>query len=138
MSKFLSVVILLPLAILLVVFCVANRAPVPVSLDPIGTLPQFVFQVPLFVLLIGSLIGGLVLGGIGTFLSQARHRSAASRRRREVENLREELDLANQRLRRQREESENALAAVRAHPAALPAREHGTALRALPDRSAAA
>ena len=114
MSKILSVVILLPLAILLVVFCVANRQPIPVSLDPIGTLPQFAFEEPLFVLLIGSLILGLVLGGIGTWATQAHHRAKAARRRREVENLRHEVELSNERLRRLREERDREQAAAQA------------------------
>ncbi|WP_182084220.1 lipopolysaccharide assembly protein LapA domain-containing protein [Aureimonas sp. ME7] len=107
-SKILSFLVLAPLAILLVVFCVANRAPVPVSLDPIGTLPQFVFAVPLFVLLIGAVILGLLLGGFGTWVTQARYRARTARRRQEVENLRHEVELSNERLRRLREEQARA------------------------------
>jgi len=103
-SKILSFIILVPLAILLVVFCVANREAISVSLDPIGTLPQLAFQAPLFVLLIGSLIAGLLLGGLGTWMTQSHYRAKSARRRREVENLRHEVDLSNERLRRLREE----------------------------------
>ncbi|WP_061935313.1 lipopolysaccharide assembly protein LapA domain-containing protein [Aureimonas sp. AU22] len=103
-SKILTFLVLGPLAILLVVFCVANRAPVPVSLDPIGTLPQFVYEVPLFVLLIGAVILGLLLGGFGTWITQRHYRARAARRRNEVENLRHEVEVSNERLRRLREE----------------------------------
>jgi len=103
-SKILSFIILVPLAILLVVFCVANREAISVSLDPIGTLPQLAFQAPLFVLLIGSLIAGLLLGGLGTWMTQSHYRAKSARRRREVENLRHEVELSNERLRRLREE----------------------------------
>lgn len=102
--KILSFIILVPLAILLVVFCVANREAVTVSLDPIGTLPQFGFGAPLFVLLIGSLIAGLLLGGLGTWLTQSHYRAKAARRRKEIDNLRHEVDLTNERLRRLSEE----------------------------------
>ncbi|WP_416356706.1 lipopolysaccharide assembly protein LapA domain-containing protein [Aureimonas phyllosphaerae] len=103
-SKILTLLVLGPLAILLVVFCVANRAPVPVSLDPIGTMPQFVYEVPLFVLLIGAVILGLILGGLGTWFTQHHYRARAARRTDEVENLRHEVAVGNERLRRMREE----------------------------------
>ncbi|WP_279482743.1 LapA family protein [Aureimonas sp. SK2] len=103
-SKILSILVLGPLAILLVVFCVANRAPVPVSLDPIGTLPQFVYEVPLFVLLIGAVIAGLILGGFGTWVTQRHYRAKASRRADELENLRHEVEVSKERMRRLREE----------------------------------
>ncbi len=109
-SKILSILVLGPLAILLVVFCVANRAPVPVSLDPIGTLPQFVYEVPLFVLLIGAVIVGLILGGFGTFVTQRHYRTKASRRADELENLRHEVEVSQERLRRLREEQARAAA----------------------------
>ncbi len=126
-SKILSFIILVPLAILLVVFCVANREAIPVSLDPLGTSPQFAFEAPLFVLLMGAVIFGLVLGGLGTFLTQAHHRSRAARRANEIENLRHERDLANDKLRRLREEQTRE-AAIRQSPAGLPPRAANLAL----------
>lgn len=117
-SKILSFLVLAPLAIVLVVFCVANRGPVTVSFDPIGTMPQFSFAAPLFVLLIGALIGGLLLGGLGTWLTQSHYRARAARRRSEVENLRHEVEMSNERLRRLNEERERERAAANA---ALPA-----------------
>ena len=87
-SRILSLVILVPLAILLVVFCVSNRGPVPVSLDPLGTMPQFTFAPPLFLLLMGAVILGVILGGIGTWLTQSHYRRKAWKRRNEVERLR--------------------------------------------------
>lgn len=102
-SRFLSFVILVPLAILIVVFCVANRAGVTVSLDPLGTMPQYAYEVPLFLVIMASLIVGVVLGGIGTFLTQGHYRRAAWKRKHEVERLRREADEARERLRQERE-----------------------------------
>jgi uncharacterized integral membrane protein len=119
-SKILSFIILVPLAIVLVVFCVANREAISVSLDPIGTLPQLAFQAPLFVLLIGSLILGLLLGGVGTWMTQSHYRAKSARRRREVENLKHEVELSNERLRRLREERDREDVARQATLAALP------------------
>jgi uncharacterized integral membrane protein len=101
--RFLSLVILVPLAILIVVFCVSNRGTVPVSLDPFGTMPQYVYAVPLFMVIMASLIAGVVLGGIGTWFTQGHHRRAAWLRRHEVERLRREADDARERLRRERD-----------------------------------
>ncbi|WP_152046654.1 lipopolysaccharide assembly protein LapA domain-containing protein [Aureimonas psammosilenae] len=108
-SRFLSFVILVPLAILIVVFCVANRAPVTVSLDPLGSLPQFVYEVPLFIVIMASVIVGTILGGIGTWLTQAHYRRAAWRRKHELERLRREADDAKERLRQERESRSGAL-----------------------------
>lgn len=103
-SKILSFLILLPLAILLVVFCVANREAVTVSLDPFGTMPQFAFALPLFVLLMGAVIAGVILGGLGTWFTQAHYRRKAWRRKNELDRLRREADDAKERLRQMREE----------------------------------
>ena len=103
-SKILSFIILVPLAILLVVFCVANREAVTVSLDPFGTMPQFTFALPLFILLMGAVIAGVILGGLGTWFTQAHYRRKAWRRKNEVDRLRREADDAKERLRQLREE----------------------------------
>ena len=115
-SRILSLVILVPLAILLVVFCVSNRGPVPVSLDPLGTMPQFTFAPPLFLLLMGAVILGVILGGIGTWLTQSHYRRKAARRKAELARLRREADEANERLRLLREDkpASTALAVPRA------------------------
>ena len=109
-SRILSLVILVPLAILLVVFCVSNRGPVPVSLDPLGTMPQFTFAPPLFLLLMGAVILGVILGGIGTWLTQSHYRRKAARRKAELARLRREADEANERLRLLREDKPASMA----------------------------
>jgi uncharacterized integral membrane protein len=116
-SRILSFVILVPLAILLVVFCVANRAPVTVSLDPFGTMPQFTYALPLFIVMMGAIITGVILGGLGTWLTQSHYRRKAWKRRNEVERLRREAEEAKASLRLLREEktpTSTALAAPRA------------------------
>ena len=137
--KIISFLILAPLAVLLVVFCVANREAIDVSFDPIGTMPRFAFQAPLFVLLLCSLIVGLLLGGFGTWMTQGHYRAKAANRRREIENLRHEVELSNERLRRLREEHERDLAATQAaHGPALAAPTQGHGARALAGPSVAA
>ncbi|WAJ29032.1 LapA family protein [Antarcticirhabdus aurantiaca] len=115
-GRILSLIILVPLAVLLVVFCVANRDAVPVSLDPLGTMPQFVFQVPLFILLMATVILGVVLGGIGTWFTQAHYRRKSWKRKYELEKLRREAEESRERLRMLDEERERTNLAGRPAP----------------------
>lgn len=112
LSRLLTLFILLPLAILLIVFCVVNRQSITVSMDALGTSPQLAFDAPLFVIVLGAVIVGVVMGGIGTWFTQGQYRSRARRRGREVETLRHEVDSSNERLRRLREERERERAAA--------------------------
>jgi len=107
-SKILSLLILVPLAIVLVVFSVANRESIPVSLDPIGSMPQLAFEAPLFILLMGSVIIGVVLGGIGTWLTQSHYRRKSWKRKYEVEKLRRETEENKAKLRQLQEERDRA------------------------------
>ncbi|KQT64336.1 MULTISPECIES: lipopolysaccharide assembly protein LapA domain-containing protein [unclassified Aureimonas] len=120
-SRILSFLILVPLAILLVVFCVSNRGPVTVSLDPLGTMPQFTYSMPLFILMIGAVIVGLVLGGTGTWLTQAHYRRKAWKRRNEIERLKRDADDARERLRVLSEEKAKAAALAPSSSTALAA-----------------
>lgn len=82
MKRALSVLIGLPLCIIVVALAVANRRPVPVSLDPFSPdTSALTFQVPLFVLIFGALILGVVLGGMASWLGQGRFRREARRAR---------------------------------------------------------
>lgn len=120
-SKFLSFIILVPIAIILVVFCVANREAVTVSLDPFGTMPQLALTAPLFILLMASVILGVVLGGIGTWFTQAHYRRKSWKRKYEVERLKREADENRERARQLREERDR-LAAAPASTALVPSR----------------
>ena len=84
MRKFLAAVILIPLAILMVMFDVANRASVTVSLDPFSSsAPALTMRVPLFLLLLIVLIVGVLVGGIAAWLRQSKWRRAARHLERE-------------------------------------------------------
>lgn len=90
---FLKGLLLLPVAVLVVLLAVANRAPVLLSLDPVSAgAPQLAVSVPLFVLLFATLAIGVVVGGIGSWLAQGRHRRAGRNYRREVHHLRQETE----------------------------------------------
>ena len=89
MRRFLFFLVLLPLAAVIVILSVANRQDVTVSLDPFhGGAPALSFAAPLFVLLFGALVLGLVIGGVATWVRQGRWRRAARRAEMEAERLR--------------------------------------------------
>jgi uncharacterized integral membrane protein len=90
--KIVAVIVLIPLAIVIIAFAVANRQDVTVSLDPFSAeRPAASLTVPLFLLVIGLLILGVVIGGIAAWLSHGRWQRAARRFEREVHELRGEL-----------------------------------------------
>jgi uncharacterized integral membrane protein len=84
-GKIARVVLLVPLAIVIVLFAVANRHAVMVSFDPFSSSrPAYLATVPLFVLIFALVILGVVVGGVASWLRQSRWRRHA--RRLEAEN----------------------------------------------------
>ena len=78
MRKFLTTLIVILLGLILVVFAVANRHFVTVSLDPFNSAnPSISVSLPLFVLIILVAILGVVAGGCATWFRQRRWRRAA-------------------------------------------------------------
>jgi uncharacterized integral membrane protein len=93
LRRIVTALILIPLAIVLVVFAVANRQIVTVSFDPFDTArPAFAATMPLFVLIIVLLIIGVVIGGMAAWLRQSKWRRTARRLDRDVRDLRDEVD----------------------------------------------
>ena len=94
MKSFFKALILVPVALAIVLFSVANRASVPISFDPISRdAPTLVYNVPLFAVVLAALAAGVLLGGLASWLTQGKHRKAARRNRREVEVLRGEAQM---------------------------------------------
>ena len=92
LRKIVAAVILIPLAIVIIAFAVANRQIVTVSLDPFSSEhPASSLTLPLFALILVLLIAGVVIGGVAAWLRQAKWRRVARRLEREVEELRSEV-----------------------------------------------
>ncbi|GGF85486.1 hypothetical protein GCM10007301_51720 [Azorhizobium oxalatiphilum] len=88
MGRILSVLIGLPVSILLVALAVANRRPVTLSLDPFSPdSPALSVTVPLFSIVFGGVILGLIIGGLYTWLRQGRHRKQARQAKRDLNRL---------------------------------------------------
>jgi uncharacterized integral membrane protein len=93
LRKLVTALILVPLAIVFVAFAVANRQTVLVSFDPFDQAnPAFARSLPLYVLVLALVIGGVVLGGVAAWLRQGKWRRAARLAQGEARALRAELD----------------------------------------------
>jgi uncharacterized integral membrane protein len=91
--KIVTALILVPLAVVLVAFAVANRQSVVVSLDPFDQAhPAASVALPLFALILGLVIGGVLVGGVAAWLRQSKWRRAARLAEAEARELRAELD----------------------------------------------
>src|SRR5262245_962122 len=93
LRKLFSMFVVVPLGILLVIFAVANRHSVMVSLDPLGAdAPALSQPVPLFLLILASLGLGVLVGSFATWRNQARWRRAARQLDSEAQLARRERD----------------------------------------------
>lgn len=93
MIRFLKALVLLPIAILVVLLAVANRAPVTLSLDPFSQeVPEFSTELPLFAVIFAAVAVGIVIGGTATWLAQGKYRKERRRFRREASTLRTESE----------------------------------------------
>jgi uncharacterized integral membrane protein len=92
LRRVVAALILIPLAVIIIAFAVANRQIVTVSLDPFsGAQPAAAVTLPLFALVIVLLIAGVLIGGIAAWLRQSKWRRTARRLEREVDELRAEI-----------------------------------------------
>ena len=95
MLRYLRFVSLALLAICLLTVALANRAPVTVQLLPpdlaaaLGTAWQM--QLPLFLVIFGGIVLGLLIGFVWEWFREMKHRSTASSKTREVTRLEREL-----------------------------------------------
>ena len=93
MKRFIETLIFLPIAVLLALLAVANRAPVRLSLDPFRPAETgLAISIPLYWVIFACLAIGVVLGGVSVWLRQGRFRREARRKRAEARHLREEVE----------------------------------------------
>jgi uncharacterized integral membrane protein len=92
MRKLVTALILIPLAVVLVLFAVANREIVTLTFDPFDRAqPAFALRMPLFFLSFVLVGVGVLIGGFVTWLKQHRWRVRARAAEREAQLLREQL-----------------------------------------------
>ena len=119
--KFIKYLFLALLAIVLVTLALANRGPVELKLLPRGLTELFGFQetvvLPLFIVILGGIVAGLLIGFVWEWLREYRYRREAERRRREVNKLAYE----NERLRVAAMEGQDEVVALLEQPPTRPA-----------------
>ena len=88
LTRILTVVIVVPIAVILIALAVANRAFVPFTMDPFNPgNPGLTIQMPFFIYLFLALILGVLIGSFATWLRQARYRRLARQRGHEIDTL---------------------------------------------------
>jgi len=93
MKAWLRAVILVPVAVVMVCFALANRALIVLRLDPFDVIdPPPTFDMPLFLPIFVGVIVGVLIGGIAMWISQGRHRRAVRRHLRTIEMQRRQAD----------------------------------------------
>jgi uncharacterized integral membrane protein len=95
-NKIVRALILIPLALVLIAFAVANRQTVTVSFDPFDQAePAFSVALPLYVLILALVIAGVIIGGAAAWLRQGKWRGRA----RQAESKARELRVENEQLK---------------------------------------
>ncbi len=91
--KLLTIFIVVPLGIVFVVFAVANRHPVTVSLDPFAAdTPSVSATLPLFIVMLACVLLGVLAGGTAAWMNQGKWRRQARRYDADLHALRVERD----------------------------------------------
>lgn len=77
-KRVVNIVILVPLAIILIVLCVANRQWVTLALNPFRPDDQLLStSAPFFAFLLVAFLLGAIVGSAATWVSQGKHRKRA-------------------------------------------------------------
>ena len=95
MFRLLRIGFVVLLGVVLLTVALANRAPVALRLLPEETGRflglDWVIQIPLFLAIFGGILAGLAIGFVWEWFREGKHRTAASRHRREVVELKHEV-----------------------------------------------
>lgn len=96
MFRLIKYLVLLAIALVLVVLALANRGAVTLQLLPDEIagwtgLPNVPVELPLFMVIFGGVVLGLLIGFIWEWLREHRHRAEASRERRARTKLEREM-----------------------------------------------
>jgi uncharacterized integral membrane protein len=93
LRRFVWILVAFPVAVLLLTLAVANRHGVRLVLDPFRSDEPVLFLVlPFYAYLFGVLLIGIVIGGLATWVAQARWRRTARRRAAEARRWQAEAD----------------------------------------------
>jgi uncharacterized integral membrane protein len=92
MRRFFTALVVIPIAVIFLIFAVANRRMVTVSFDPFNSSdPSVGVTLPLFIVIIVVAILGVVAGGIATWFRQRHWRRAARLHEADAQDARAQL-----------------------------------------------
>ena len=98
LRKIITAIIVVPLAVVIIAFAVANRQTVTVSFDPFSSVnPAYGVSMWLFAVIFVVLIVGVLIGGIAAWIGQSKWRRTARRLDAEVRALRTEQETIRRR-----------------------------------------
>jgi uncharacterized integral membrane protein len=93
LKRIVSTLLALPLAVILIGLSVANTTRTRLVLDPLRPeAPALAIELPLYVYLLGSLIVGVLVGGVAAWASQGRTRRIARVKAQEAMRWQAEAD----------------------------------------------
>lgn len=96
MMRFVFWLIVLPLAVLMALFGIANSETARLDLDPF----PYAIELPLFAVVLAAVFVGLVIGGVSAWIGQGQWRRQARGLNRRVRQLERELENARARTAR--------------------------------------
>jgi len=121
LRKIFNILVILPLAILFVVFAVANRHVVTLSFDPFNSSdPSLGVSLPLFVVIIAVSIFGVIAGGVATWVGQRRWRRAARVHEADARHARAEVAALRDQVQAAARSGENPVPVLGASPGLTP------------------
>ncbi len=98
LRKIVTALIIVPPAVVIIAFAVANRQAVTVSFDPFSTTsPAYAATLPLFAVIFVTLILGVLIGGIAAWIRQSKWRRTARKLDADVRALHDELETIRRR-----------------------------------------
>lgn len=93
--RFIRYLFLAVVGLILVVVALANRSVVTLSIVPeeiAGLLPVGnTFQIPLFLVILGGIVAGLLIGFVWEYFREYKQRAEAARKKRELNKLEREV-----------------------------------------------
>lgn len=97
-KRVITIVVLVPLAVILIALSVANRQTIGLTIDPFNPgNPALTYQAPLFIWLFGALTLGALIGAAVTWLTQGKHRRSQRHYKKEASLLLERAETAEKR-----------------------------------------
>ncbi len=99
-KRLIWVILLIPVAIILIALSVANRNVVQLTFDPFASAnPYLTVSAPSFVFLFASLLVGLIIGSVTTWLAQGKYRRKARMAQSDADQLKAEMRKRDEQLR---------------------------------------